>query len=199
MPKYAIALPTWYSMCTPMPRTSVHLMRKVAPVATSSLAVPLVVYLQFKSMALFMPPAQFSNWWQPLRLNWSLVQFSSSTRGQSQLFWFYYQPGQENLGDYPSKHHTADIHQHVCPYYVHMYNSPTFLPRAAKPSSRWGCVDTLADPYKGRIPLPSGPNYQEHDLSRHLIQPNMHTPPNGQEAFPNGECMKLFFPTILTE
>jgi hypothetical protein len=29
------------------------------------------------------------------------------------LFRFYYQPGQENLGDYPSKHHSADIHQHV--------------------------------------------------------------------------------------
>jgi hypothetical protein len=29
------------------------------------------------------------------------------------LFRFYYQPGQENLGDYPSKHHAADIHQHV--------------------------------------------------------------------------------------
>ncbi len=27
-----------------------------------------------------------------------------------QLFHFYYQPGQENLGDYPSKHHSADIH-----------------------------------------------------------------------------------------
>jgi hypothetical protein len=39
-----------------------------------------------------------------------------------QLFQFYYQPGQENLGDYISKHHTADIHQHICPYYVHMHN-----------------------------------------------------------------------------
>jgi hypothetical protein len=52
-----------------------------------------------------------------------------------QLFQFYYHPGQENLGNYPSKHHTADVHQNVCPYYVHMHNSPTFLPQAAKPSS----------------------------------------------------------------
>jgi hypothetical protein len=29
------------------------------------------------------------------------------------LFRFNYQPGQENLGNYPSKHHSADIHQHV--------------------------------------------------------------------------------------
>ncbi len=28
-------------------------------------------------------------------------------------FKFYYQSRQENLGDYPSKHHTADIHLHV--------------------------------------------------------------------------------------
>ena len=48
-----------------------------------------------------------------------------------QIFHFYYQPGQENLGNYPSKHHSADIHQHVQPYYVHMNNSPTVLPQAA--------------------------------------------------------------------
>jgi hypothetical protein len=105
-----------------------------------------------------------------------------------QFFQFYYEPGQENLGDYPSNHHTADIHQHVCPYYVHMHNSPTFLPRAAKPSSQQGCVETLADPYKRRIPLPSVPNYQDRDLSRHLIRTGTNTHPNGQEAFPNGEC-----------
>ncbi len=35
------------------------------------------------------------------------------------LFRFHYQLGQENLGDCPSKHHSANIHQHVCLYYVH--------------------------------------------------------------------------------
>jgi hypothetical protein len=49
-----------------------------------------------------------------------------------QLFQFYYQPGQENLGNYPSKHHSADIHQHVHPYFVHMDNSQLFLSRAAQ-------------------------------------------------------------------
>jgi hypothetical protein len=44
------------------------------------------------------------------------------------LFRFYYQPGQENLDNYASKHHSANINQHVCPYYVHMNNSPTVLP-----------------------------------------------------------------------
>ena len=33
---------------------------------------------------------------------------------QAQLnFAFHYTPGHKNLGDYPSKAHTADIHQHV--------------------------------------------------------------------------------------
>ena len=85
------------------------------------------------------------------------------------LFSFYYQPCQENFGDYPSKHHPADIHQHVRPYYAHMNNSPTVLPRAAKPSSWQGCAETLADPYKGKTPLPRVPNYQEPFASCHGI------------------------------
>jgi hypothetical protein len=52
-----------------------------------------------------------------------------------QYFKFYYQPGLKNLGNYPSKHHTAHMHQHVRPYYVHMNSSLTLLPRAMKPSS----------------------------------------------------------------
>jgi hypothetical protein len=62
--------------------------------------------------------------------------------GETQgYFKFYYQPGLENLGDYPSKHHTADIHQDVRPYYVHMNNSPTLLPRAMRPNTRRGCAE----------------------------------------------------------
>ena len=38
-------------------------------------------------------------------------------------------PGTENLADYPTKHHTARIHRHVRPYYVHMKTSPMFLNR----------------------------------------------------------------------
>ncbi len=89
-----------------------------------------------------------------------------------QIFRFYYQPaGQENLGDYPSKHHSGDVHQHVRPYYVHMNNSPTVLPRAAKPSSWRGCAETLADPaYKGKIPLPRVNSFQEPFASRQIIQ-----------------------------
>ncbi|EJK69398.1 hypothetical protein THAOC_09351, partial [Thalassiosira oceanica] len=47
------------------------------------------------------------------------------------MFKFQHHPGQENLGDYPSKHHSGDIHQHVPPFYVHMDDSPHFLPRAS--------------------------------------------------------------------
>ena len=76
--------------------------------------------------------------------------------GETQKYFkFYYQPGLENLGDYPSKHHTADIHQHVRPYYVHMDNSPTLLPRAMKPSTCRGCAEILGDPYSKKSPLPS--------------------------------------------
>jgi hypothetical protein len=72
-----------------------------------------------------------------------------------QYFKFYYQPGLENLGDYPSKNHTADIHQHIRPYYVHMDTSPTLLPRAMKPSTRRECAEILGDPYSKKSPLPS--------------------------------------------
>jgi hypothetical protein len=69
-------------------------------------------------------------------------------------FKFYYQPGQENLGNYPSKHHTADIHQHVRPYYVHTDKSPVVLPWAIKPSIWQGCAEILGDPYNKKSPLP---------------------------------------------
>jgi hypothetical protein len=64
-----------------------------------------------------------------------------------QYFKIYYQPGQENLGNYPSKHHTADIHKHVWPYYVHTNKSPALLPWALKPSIWQGCAEILGDPY----------------------------------------------------
>ena len=55
--------------------------------------------------------------------------------GKTQKYFkFYYQPRKENLGNYPSKHHMADIHQHVRLYYVHTDKSPTVLPWALKPS-----------------------------------------------------------------
>jgi hypothetical protein len=75
--------------------------------------------------------------------------------GESQQqFKFYWQPGQENLGNYPSKHHRVEIHQYVRPYYVHMEKSPTLLPRAMKPSTWRRCAEILGDPYSKKSPLP---------------------------------------------
>ena len=69
------------------------------------------------------------------------------------LFSFQYQPGFENLGDYPSKAHSGGHHLHVRPFYVHMPTSPLFLPRAARPSARRGCVKQVGS-YTRKSPLP---------------------------------------------
>jgi hypothetical protein len=71
-----------------------------------------------------------------------------------QYFKFYYQPGQENLGDYPSKHYTAYIHMHVRPYYLHTDKSPALLPWVLKPNIWQGCAEILGDPYAKKSPLP---------------------------------------------
>ena len=66
---------------------------------------------------------------------------------------FSYQPGAENLGDYPSKAQLGTGHQHVRPYYLHQDDSPRVLPRASKPSARRGCAEILGDPYDKKVPL----------------------------------------------
>jgi hypothetical protein len=73
--------------------------------------------------------------------------------GKTQKYFkFHYQPGQKNLGDYPSKHHTANIHQRVRPYYVHTNKSPLLLPRAMKPSIWRECAKILGEPYSKKSP-----------------------------------------------
>jgi hypothetical protein len=102
----------------------------------------------------------------------------------------YYQPGAENMGDYPSKAHTGHIHKHVRPYYVQLENSPRELPRAAKPSSRRGCVETLGDPYYKRVPLPRVPEYRNLSQDSQLTKPSVKTTtavePNIVSDYPNG-------------
>ena len=90
-------------------------------------------------------------------------------------FTFKHHPGQENLGDYPSKAHTGAIHRHVRPFYVHDSNSPTELPRAAPPSSRRGCAETLDDPYYRRVPLPRIQGYRKLDKEA-LLANAVHIP-----------------------
>jgi hypothetical protein len=72
-------------------------------------------------------------------------------------------PGQENLADYQSKHHAGAHHVAVCPWYLHMDNSPQELPRALAPSALKGCVGTLNDGYVRRVPLPQAPWIQSTD------------------------------------
>ena len=83
-----------------------------------------------------------------------------------------------------------------------MNDSPTVLPRAAKPSSRQGCTETLADPYKGKTPLPRVLNYQESFASRHIIHqksPNTWSGKANQYLEPNPETHRIhLFPPIAT-
>ena len=88
------------------------------------------------------------------------------------IFEFHYHPGLEILADYPSKHHPSHIHQHVRPYYVHEANSPTLLPRAAKPSSRRGCAEILGSPYRTKYALPSIPDNREPPLRTSVRSPS---------------------------
>eukprot|EP00804_Cyclotella_cryptica_P005556 CCRYP_003061-RA/>CCRYP_003061-RA protein AED:0.38 eAED:0.32 QI:0/0/0/1/0/0/3/0/444 len=68
-----------------------------------------------------------------------------------------WQPGQENLADYFTKHFEAWHHISVRPWYLHTKDSPQFLPRAATPSSLRGCVGTLPNGYMRTSPLPRIP------------------------------------------
>ena len=63
-------------------------------------------------------------------------------------------PGQENLTDYFKKHFDAKHHQVVCPWYLHMHNSPTQLLQALAPCTLKGCVGTLPNGYARSAPLP---------------------------------------------
>ena len=83
-----------------------------------------------------------------MRYFWLLDQYAQKN------FDFQHHPGQENLADYPSKHHTGKGHQHVRPYYLHTEESPLYLPRAVAPSTRRGCAEILGDPYHKLVPLP---------------------------------------------
>ena len=69
-------------------------------------------------------------------------------------------PGQENLADYQSKHHTGAHHKAVRPWYLHQADSPKYLPRAVRPSTLKGCVGTLKDGYIRKVPLPRVPRTQ---------------------------------------
>ena len=63
-------------------------------------------------------------------------------------------PGQENLGDYFSKHFLGQHHTAVRPWYLLTPLSPRVLPRAQAPSALRGCAGTLDNGYLKSVPLP---------------------------------------------
>jgi hypothetical protein len=77
-----------------------------------------------------------------------------------EMYILRWHPGQETLANYQSKHHAMSHHTNVRPWYLHMKNSPRFLPRAQKPSAMKGCVGTLEDGYVHNVPLPRAPRIQ---------------------------------------
>eukprot|EP00957_Ditylum_brightwellii_P040721 3082356-Ditylum_brightwellii.AAC.1 len=86
-----------------------------------------------------------------MRYFWILDQIQ---QGNFNVIWC---PGQENLADYPTKHHPAAHHQCICPYYVHTTDSPRFLPQALAPHLLQGCAQNPQKditPYNGWTPLP---------------------------------------------
>jgi hypothetical protein len=83
--------------------------------------------------------------------------FWISGKCAQEMYALHWHPGQENLADYHSKHHTDMHHAAVCPWYLHEPNSLLFLPRAKAPSALKGCVGNLNDRYVCKVPLPRAP------------------------------------------
>jgi len=66
----------------------------------------------------------------------------------------HWQPRQENLADYFTKHFIGMHDREVRLWYLQEKNSPRYLPRAAAPITLRGCVGTLANGYIKSVPLP---------------------------------------------
>ncbi len=54
--------------------------------------------------------------------------FWISDKCAQEMYALHWHPGQENLADYQSKHHTGTHHTVVRPWYLHESNSPCLLP-----------------------------------------------------------------------
>ena len=86
--------------------------------------------------------------------------FYSCDQVKRNIFSVKWHPGQENLGDYQSKHHMGKHHVHVRPMYLHMKHLPEYLPRALKPSDLRGCVGNKVGAYIRGRPLPTFPQHR---------------------------------------
>jgi hypothetical protein len=93
-----------------------------------------------------------------------------SAQGMYDITWH---PGMENLADNQSKHHLRSHHVNVRPWYLHMENSPRYLPRAQSRSTLKGCVGTLKGGYVCNVPLPRAPQIQSTCLTTGREPPNI--------------------------
>ncbi len=92
-----------------------------------------------------------------------------SAQGMYDISWH---PGMENLADNQSKYHLGSHHVNVRPWYLHMENSPWYLPRAQSQSTLKGCVGTLKGGYVRNIPLPRVFQIQSTSLATGREPPN---------------------------
>ncbi len=92
-----------------------------------------------------------------VKQQWSCLMekrfFWISDKCVHEMYALHWHPGQENLADHQSKHHTGAHHAAVRPWYLHESDSPQFLPRAQAPRTLKGCVGTLHDGYLHKVPL----------------------------------------------
>jgi hypothetical protein len=65
-------------------------------------------------------------------------------QGQHKIGWG---PSAQNLGDYFTKHHTPAHHKGIMSMYVHIDNSPEYIPAARKKTLQ-GCVASALSPGK---------------------------------------------------
>jgi hypothetical protein len=90
----------------------------------------------------------------------------------------HWHPGQENMGDYYSKHHPTSHHIRVRPYYLLEPNSPLELPRAMTPAELRGCAKTPMALPTSRQPLA----FPYHQHSRLSDTDKTHRIPTGAAA-----------------
>ena len=94
-----------------------------------------------------------------------------------------YYPGNENLVYYQRKHHTGAHHKAVQPWYLHKPSSVRELPRASKPRTLKGCVETLPDGYLRSNPLPQVPARQRLPIGN-ILPPYLGISPLGIPNLP---------------
>jgi hypothetical protein len=107
-----------------------------------------------------------------------------------QQFDVRWHPGQENLGDYYSKHHPTSHHIRVRPYYLLEPNSPLELPRAMTPAELRGCAKIPMAPPISRQPL-AFPIHQ-HSRLADAPRPGLQLPPTAAAATAVTTCRDTY-------